>query len=105
MAPSAAHHGPPSARPTTDHMSQTAGLDGKMSTATVRRATTQDADVLGIIGPAAYAEAYGYLWDRPDAYFDQLRTFGAPASRRCSPNRTHAYGSARWKGPQSVFYP
>jgi len=60
-------------------MSRTACLDGKMSTATVRRATAQDAEVLGIIGPAAYAEAYGYLWDRPDAYSDQLRTFGAPA--------------------------
>jgi diamine N-acetyltransferase len=54
-------------------------LDGKMSTAIVRRATAQDTEVLGIIGPAAYAEAYGYLWDRPDAYADQLRTFGAPA--------------------------
>ena len=60
-------------------MSRTACLDGKMSTATVRRATAQDAEVLGIIGPAPYAEAYGYLWDRPDAYSDQLRTFGAPA--------------------------
>ena len=45
-----------------------------MSTAIVRRATAQDTEVLGIIGPAAYAEAYGYLWDRPDAYSDQLRT-------------------------------
>jgi ribosomal protein S18 acetylase RimI-like enzyme len=42
----------------------------------VRRATAEDAEVLGIIGPAAYAEAYGYLWDRPDAYSEQLRTFG-----------------------------
>jgi hypothetical protein len=79
VARSAAEDGPPPTGPTTDHMSRTACLDGKMSTATVRRATTQDADVLGTIGPAAYAEAYGYLWDRPDAYFDQLRTFGAPA--------------------------
>ena len=50
-----------------------------MSAAVVRRASPEDAEVLGIIGPAAYAEAYSYLWDRPDAYFDQLRTFGAPA--------------------------
>ena len=35
-----------------------------------------DAGLLGIIGPAAYAEAYGHLWDRPDAYADQLQTFG-----------------------------
>ena len=35
--------------------------------------------MLGIIGPAAYAEAYSCLWDRPDAYSDQLRTFGRGA--------------------------
>src|SRR5215471_11882715 len=51
----------------------------KMSVAIVRRAIAEDAEVLGIIGPAAYAEAYGYLWDRPDAYSEQLRTFGARA--------------------------
>ena len=45
----------------------------------VRRATDEDAEVLGIIGPAAYAEAYGYLWDCPDAYSDQFRTFGVHA--------------------------
>src|SRR5215472_16945574 len=45
----------------------------------VRRATVEDAEVLGIIGPAAYAEAYGHLWDRSDAYSDQLRTFGVRA--------------------------
>jgi hypothetical protein len=45
----------------------------------IRSATAEDAEVLGIIGPAAYAEAYGYLWDRPDAYSDQLRTFGVGA--------------------------
>jgi diamine N-acetyltransferase len=50
-----------------------------MSTAIVRRATAQDAEALGIIGPAAYAEAYSYLWDRPDAYSDHLRTFGPHA--------------------------
>ena len=50
-----------------------------MSVAIVRRAIAEDAEVLGIIGPAAYAEAYGYLWDRPNAYSEQLRTFGACA--------------------------
>jgi GNAT superfamily N-acetyltransferase len=50
-----------------------------MTIAIVRRATAEDGEVLGIIGPAAYAEAYGYLWDRPDAYCDQLRTFGPQA--------------------------
>ena len=50
-----------------------------MSAAVVRRASPEDTEVLGIIGPAAYAEAYSYLWDRPDAYSDQLRTFGPRA--------------------------
>ena len=71
--------GTPPTGPTTDHMSRTACLDGKMSTATIRRANADDTEVLGIIGPAAYADAYGYLWDRPDAYSDQLRTFGPQA--------------------------
>ena len=79
MARSAAEDGTPPAGPTTAEMSRTACLDGKMSTATVRRATAQDAEVLGIMGPAAYSEAYGYLWDRPDDYSDQLRTFGIRA--------------------------
>ena len=52
-----------------------------MTAAKVRRATAEDAGLLGIIGPAAYAEAYGYLWDRPDAYADQLQTFGSDAFR------------------------
>jgi diamine N-acetyltransferase len=59
-------------------MSRTVCVNGKMSAVIVRRATVEDAEVLGIIGPAAYAEAYGYLWDQPDAYSDHLRTFGAP---------------------------
>jgi diamine N-acetyltransferase len=69
-----------------------------MSTATVRRATAQDAEVLGIIGPAAYAEAYGYLWDRPDAYSDHLHSASARLNR-CSLDRRRAYGSARYEGP------
>jgi ribosomal protein S18 acetylase RimI-like enzyme len=50
-----------------------------MTTANVRRATAEDTGLLGIIGPAAYAEAYGYLWDRPDAYGDYLQTFSSDA--------------------------
>ena len=50
-----------------------------MSAPIVRRATVEDAEVLGTIGPDAYAEACGHLWDRSDAYSDQLRTFGVRA--------------------------
>jgi GNAT superfamily N-acetyltransferase len=34
---------------------------------------------LGVIGPAAYAEAYGYLWDKPDTYACYLATLSADA--------------------------
>ena len=50
-----------------------------MTAAAVRPATLEDAYVLGIIGPAAYAEAYAYLWDRPGAYSEQLQSFGQRA--------------------------
>jgi ribosomal protein S18 acetylase RimI-like enzyme len=50
-----------------------------MITTTVRLATAEDVYMLGIIGPAAYAEAYAYLWDRPDAYFGHLQSFGQRA--------------------------
>jgi hypothetical protein len=50
-----------------------------MITAAVRSATREDAYMLGIIGPAAYAEAYAYLWDRPGAYSEQLQSFGQRA--------------------------
>jgi ribosomal protein S18 acetylase RimI-like enzyme len=35
-----------------------------------------DAEMLGALGPAAYAGAYAYLWDNPDAYLRHLETFG-----------------------------
>jgi diamine N-acetyltransferase len=50
-----------------------------MTVTNVRPATADDASLLGFIGPAAYAEAYGYLWDRADAFVEQLRTFASPA--------------------------
>jgi diamine N-acetyltransferase len=50
-----------------------------MIAAAVRPATAEDAYMLGIIGPAAYAEAYAYLWDRPGAYCKQLQSFGQRA--------------------------
>src|SRR5215469_12969414 len=50
-----------------------------MTAAAVRPATSEDAYMLGIIGPAAYAEAYAYLWDPPGAYSEQLQSFGQRA--------------------------
>ncbi|MCA3567067.1 GNAT family N-acetyltransferase [Bradyrhizobium sp.] len=49
------------------------------ATATIRPAGADDCDQLGVIGPAAYAEAYCYLWSDPAAYAVQLTTFGRDA--------------------------
>jgi ribosomal protein S18 acetylase RimI-like enzyme len=45
----------------------------------IRRASSADVHSLGIVGPAAYAAAYGYLWDKSAALARQLATFGAEA--------------------------
>jgi GNAT superfamily N-acetyltransferase len=45
----------------------------------VRPAVPADAPALGVIGPAAYAEAYAYLWDQAGDYAKQLNTFSAAA--------------------------
>lgn len=46
---------------------------------TIRRATPSDIPALGLIGPAAYAEAYGDWWETPAAYYAYLQGFGALA--------------------------
>jgi diamine N-acetyltransferase len=46
---------------------------------TIRRATPSDIPILGLIGPAAYAEAYGDWWETPAAYYAYLQGFGATA--------------------------
>ena len=45
----------------------------------VRRGLPTDTNTLGVVGPAAYAEAYAYLWDDPQAFLRQLKTFSADA--------------------------
>lgn len=50
-----------------------------MSQILIRPASPDDAALLGVIGPAAYAEAYAFLWDQPVAYAAHLATFGAEA--------------------------
>lgn len=49
--------------------------------AEIRPAVLADSDCLGTIAPAAYAAAYGELWDRPADLARHLRTFGAEAFR------------------------
>jgi diamine N-acetyltransferase len=46
---------------------------------TIRRATPSDIPMLGLIGPAAYAEAYGDWWSTPAAYYAYLQGFSAAA--------------------------
>ncbi|WP_304178039.1 GNAT family N-acetyltransferase [Phenylobacterium aquaticum] len=50
-----------------------------MSQTLIRRAGPEDAPLLGVVGPAAYAEAYAFLWDQPAAYAAHLATFSAAA--------------------------
>ncbi len=45
----------------------------------IRVAQPSDADALGIIGPAIYAESYGHVWDDPRAYAAHLESFGTSA--------------------------
>ncbi len=45
----------------------------------IRRAQATDLALLGVVGPAAYAEAYAYLWGNPRAFLRQLKTFSEGA--------------------------
>jgi GNAT superfamily N-acetyltransferase len=45
----------------------------------IRRATVADVSRLGVVGPAAYADSYAYLWDDPANFARQLDTFGPSA--------------------------
>jgi GNAT superfamily N-acetyltransferase len=44
--------------------------------ALIRPATRDDLPALAVIGPAAYADSYGYLWDSPADYAAYLHSFG-----------------------------
>lgn len=46
-----------------------------MDNAIIRPATPDDFQALGMIGAAAYAESYNYLWDNPAAYAAYLQSF------------------------------
>lgn len=50
-----------------------------MSQTLIRPAGPDDAALLGVIGPAAYAEAYAFLWEQPGPYAAHLATFSAQA--------------------------
>ena len=50
-----------------------------MAEITIRRAVRDDATRLGIVGPAAYAAAYGDLWDDSVALARWLSSYGAEA--------------------------
>jgi diamine N-acetyltransferase len=48
----------------------------------IRRATPSDIPALGLIGPVAYAEAYGDWWETPAAYYAYLEGFSTTAFER-----------------------
>lgn len=45
----------------------------------IRRALVTDAKALGVVGPAAYAQAYEYLWGDPAALAAHLESFSVDA--------------------------
>ncbi len=50
-----------------------------MSEIVIRRAVSEDADRIGIVGPAAYSATYGAFWDNAAALARWLETYGAMA--------------------------
>lgn len=50
-----------------------------MTEYTIRRANREDAAQLGIVGPASYAAAYGYLWPEPEPLMRHLESYGQAA--------------------------
>jgi len=59
--------------------SRSDGGGGGGAVVTTRKARPSDAEALGIVGPAAYAAAYTYLWDDSAALARQIATFGTAA--------------------------
>jgi diamine N-acetyltransferase len=47
----------------------------------IRVATLEDADSIGTIGPAIYAETYGHMWTDLRSYVRHLSSFGVAAVR------------------------
>jgi ribosomal protein S18 acetylase RimI-like enzyme len=54
----------------------------RSSSASIRMASPTDIQELGVVGPAAYAAEYAYLWDSSAALARQLETFSAAAFNR-----------------------
>ena len=52
-----------------------------MTDYSVRPAGPEDAARLGIVGPASYAAAYGYLWPNPAPLMQHLESYGEAAVR------------------------
>ena len=53
----------------------------KIDSVLIRRATRDDAEAMGFVGPAAYAIVYAYMWDDSAALSRQLATFSAAGCR------------------------
>ena len=45
----------------------------------IRAATVEDAEAIGTVGPAIYAESYGHMWDDAGSYARYLATYGVAA--------------------------
>ena len=45
----------------------------------IRAATVGDAEAIGTVGPAIYAESYGHMWDDAGSYARYLASYGVAA--------------------------
>ncbi|MGP1352892.1 MAG: GNAT family N-acetyltransferase [Parasphingopyxis sp.] len=69
-----------------------------MADYTIRRAQAEDAAQLGIVGPASYAAAYGYLWPEPAPLMRHLETYGEAAVRSAMEDENTAFWVAESDG-------
>lgn len=69
-----------------------------MTDYTIRRANREDAAQLGIVGPASYAAAYGYLWPEPEPLMQHLESFGEAAVRSAMEDDRVAFWLAESNG-------
>jgi GNAT superfamily N-acetyltransferase len=74
-----------------------------MTDYTIRRANGDDAPQLGIVGPASYAAAYGYLWPEPAPLMRHLQTYGEAAVRAAMEDANTAFWLAETDGVAAGF--
>ncbi|MEO1167465.1 MAG: GNAT family N-acetyltransferase [Pseudomonadota bacterium] len=80
-----------------------ADRDDAMTDYSIRRAKIDDAAQLGIVGPASYAAAYGYLWPEPAPLMRHLETYGEAAVRSAMEDANTAFWLVESDGVAAGF--